>query len=147
MKIKFKKKRLYAHLILGLVWIVLGIASLIFGVGLGWSNYGYSIIGILYIGHYLHDVTNQYLTIENGTIKKNGLYGFGKKINLNDINWIKKFAGDYTLKTQTRELKIDTSLIDNQSLVELLRILGSLNLPPEKTPFSDKDYNSSLSQN
>lgn len=139
MKIKFKKKRLFAHLIIGIIWMLLGIASLFFGDALGWTIYGYAVIGLLYIGHYLHDWTNQYLTIENGTIKKNGLYGFSKKINLNDINWIKKFAGDYTLKTQNKELKIDTNLIDEQSLVELNKILGSINLPPDKTPFHPND--------
>ena len=44
-----------------------------------WTDYGYLVIGILYVGHYLYDLKNQYLTIENGTIRKNGLYGFGKK--------------------------------------------------------------------
>ena len=60
-----------------------------------------------------------------------------KKINLNEINWIKKFAGDYTLKTEQKELKINTELIDENSLTELNRILAELNLPPEKTPFAN----------
>ena len=80
---------------------------------------------------------NQYLTIENGTIRKNGLYGLGKKLNLNEVNWIKKFAVDYTLKTKKRDLKINTELIDKDSLNELNKILAGLNLPPEKTPFAN----------
>ena len=86
----------------------------------------------MYLGHYLYDLNNQYLTIENGTIRKNALYGFRKKIELNDINSIKKFTGDYTLKTETKELKINTELIDEKSLLELNRILSELNLSPEK---------------
>lgn len=136
MKIKFKKKRLRANLILGIVWIILGTLSVFENDTLHWSDYGYLVIGILYIGYYLYDLTNQYLTIENGTIQKNGLYGFSKKINLNDINHIKKFAGDYTLQTDQKELKINTELIDKDSLVELNKILTALNLPAEKTPFS-----------
>ena len=88
---------------------------------------------MLYIGHYLYDLTNQYLTIENGTIRKNGLYGLEKKL----INWIKKFVGDYTLKTKKGDLKINTELIDKDSLYELNKILAGLNLPPEKTPFAN----------
>ena len=137
MKIKFKKKRLLANLILGLVWIVLGTSNVLLEDNLRWSDYGYLVIGILYIGHYLYDLTNQYLTIENGTIRKNGLYGFGKKINLNDINYIKKFTGDYTLKTNQKELKINSEIIDKDSLVELHKILAELNLPSEKTPFAN----------
>lgn len=141
MKIRFKKKRLYANLIIGIVWTGLGIFNLIEDNNLRWSDYGYLVIGALYIGHYLYDLTNQYLTIENGTIRKNGLYGFGKKINLNEINWIKKFAGDYILKTETIELTINTDLIEEKSLAELNRILTELNLPTEKTPFANTVYN------
>ncbi len=142
MKIKFKKKRLLANLILGIVWIGLGVFNVWEAKNNRWSDYGYLVIGILYVGHYLFDLTNQYLTIENGTIRKNGLYGFRKKINLNEINWIKKFAGDYTLKTEQKELKINTELIDKDSLTELNKILAELNLPPEKTPFANNVYNS-----
>lgn len=137
MKIKFKKKRLRLNLILGIVWIILGTLSIVTDDEIQWTDYGYLVIGILYIGHYLYDLKNQYLTIENGTIRKNGLYGYWKKINLNEINWIKKFAGDYTLKTEKKELKINTELIDKNSLTELNRILAELNLPSEKTPFAN----------
>ncbi|KRP25815.1 MAG: hypothetical protein ABS28_08480 [Cryomorphaceae bacterium BACL22 MAG-120619-bin32] len=141
MKIKFKKKRLYINLILGIVWLALGILNLNEDDKIRWTDYGYLVAGILYIGHYLYDLTNQYLTIENGTIRKNALYGFRKDINLNEVNWIKKFAGDYTLKTEKKELKINTELIDKDSLTELNKILAELNLPPEKTPFANTVYN------
>ena len=138
MKIKFKKKRLLSNLILGLLWIGFGTLSLLSDDEIRWTDYGYLVIGFLYVGHYLYDLTIQYLTIENETIRKNGLYGFGKKINLNEIYWIKKYAGDYTLKTEQRELKINTQLIDKTSLTELNTILKELNLPSEKTPFANK---------
>ncbi len=135
MKIRFKKKRLYINIILGLVWTILGISRLLEDKELGWLDYGYLLIGVLYIGHFLFDLTNQYLIIENGTIRKNVLYGFGKKFNLNEITWIKDFAGDYILKTETKELKINTALIEEESLNELIGILSNLDLPTEKTPF------------
>lgn len=138
MKIKFKKKRLYINLILGIVWIGLGISKLLVDGSFRWFDYGYLVLGFLYTAHFLYDLRNQYLTIENGTIRKNGLYGFGKKINLNDIIWIKKFAGDYTLKTETKEFKINTTLIEEESLVQLNEILENLNLPSEKTPFASE---------
>ena len=104
-----------------------------------WTDYVYLLVGTLYIGQFLWDFSNQYLTVENGIIKKNT--PFGKKINLNEINWIKKFAGDYTLKTETGELKINTELIEENSLAELNSILGKLNLPADKTPFANTVYN------
>ena len=141
MKIKFKKKRFHVNLVLGIVWIILETLSIVIDDKIRWTDYGYLVIGILYTGHYLYDLKNQYLTIENGTIRKNELYGFRKKVNLNEINWIKEFAGDYTLKTEQKELKINTELIDKNSLTELNKVLAELNLPPEKTPFANKVYN------
>ena len=127
------------NLIFGLAWIALGTLSIVTHDDIRWTDYVFLVVGILYIGHYLYDLTNQYLTIENGTIRKNLLYGYWKKINLNEINWIKNFAGDYTLKTEQRELKINTELIDEDSLSELNKILTELNLPPEKTLFDNKE--------
>ncbi|WP_249356168.1 hypothetical protein [Maribacter sp. ACAM166] len=61
-----------------------------------------------------------------------------KKLDLNQITWIKKFTGDYILQTEKQELIINTEIIDNQSLDELNQILGELNLSPNKTPFTNK---------
>ena len=62
------------------------------------------------------------------------LYGYGKKINLNEINCIQNDAGDYIVKTESQKLKIRVELIDEKSLSELKNILDKLNLPPNKTP-------------
>ena len=132
MKIRFKKNRLYINLILGLVWTGLGVFSLVEDESLRWTDYGYLIVGILYLGHYLYDLNNQYLTIENGSIRKNVLYGFGKKINVNEINRIEKYAGDYIIRTLEKELKINTGLIEEKSLEEFNEILKKLNLPEGK---------------
>jgi len=132
MKIRFKKKRLYINLILGLVWTGLGVFSLLEDESLRWTDYGYLVAGILYIGHYLYDLNNQYLTIENGRIRKNVLYGFGNKINVNEINRIEKYAGDYIIRTLEKELKINTGLIEEKSLEEFNEILKKLNLPEGK---------------
>ena len=138
MKISFKRKRLRANLIIGLIWVAFGVFSLEANDPVRWTDYGYIVIGLLYLGHYAHDRYLQYLTIENGTIRKNGLYGLGGAIRLKDVVWIKKFAGDLTLKTGKRDLKIDTDQIDPGSLEELNTVLGALELPPEKTPFALK---------
>jgi hypothetical protein len=132
MKIRFKKKRLYINLILGLVWTGLGVFSLLEDESLRWTDYGHLVAGILYIGHYLYDLNNQYLTIENGSIRENLLYGFGNKINVNEINRIEKYAGDYIIRTLEKELKINTGLIEEKSLEEFNEILKKLNLPEGK---------------
>ena len=125
MKIRFTKKRLKHYLIFGILWLVLGTTAVIFNSD-NIFNYGYLIIGILYLGTYLFENNKQYLTIENGTISKNHL--IPKKINLNEIKRIKKFAGDYILKTDSTELRINTELVEKNSLEELNTVLENLNL-------------------
>ena len=80
----------------------------------------------MYIVIYSFDYFNQYLTIQNGIIKENHL--FGKKISLIEIKLIKKFAGDYILKTDNKELTINTQIIDANSLAELNAELKKLNV-------------------
>ncbi|WP_235841756.1 hypothetical protein [Confluentibacter sediminis] len=125
MKIRYTKKRLRYYLIFGILWMVLGSSAIIFESG-NVFNYGYLLMGILYLGTYLFENRKQYLTIENGVISKNLLVS--KKINLNEITRIKKFAGDYVLKTDLTELKINTGLIDKTSLSDLNAVLDNLNL-------------------
>ncbi|MGC6434389.1 MAG: hypothetical protein ACON4M_09370 [Crocinitomicaceae bacterium] len=125
MKIRFTKKRLKHSLIFGIVWLALGTTAVIFNSD-NVFNYGYLIIGFLYFGTYLFENNKQYLTIENGIISKNQL--IPKKINLNKINRIKKFAGDYILETDSTELRINTVLIEEKSLAELNTVLENLNL-------------------
>ena len=136
MKIKLKRTRLYTNLIFGLIWMILGMTILLTKDTYQWTDFGYVVVAVLYIGHFLYDLRNQYLIVENGTIRKNGLYEFRKKINLNDIHTIKLFAGVYTLKSIKKELKIDTTFIDIDSLGELNKLLKELNLEPGKTPWS-----------
>jgi len=132
MKIRFKKKRLYLNLMMGLFWSFFGVTSLLEEMPIRWFDCVYLILGILYLSHYVYDLTNQYLIIENGTIRKNILYGFGKKINLSEIHWMKEYGGDYILKTDTQELNIRSRFIEKESLTELHKILKKLNVPAER---------------
>lgn len=98
-----------------------------------WIDYGFLVIAILYWGSHFYEKNNQYLTVDDASIKKNSIAG--KNIYLSDINWIKKYNGDYILKTDTEELTINTEMVDEKSLIDLNQILSKLDLPAEKTPF------------
>ena len=126
MKIKYKTRHLKANLILGLVWLVWFFIIILFKENLHWADYGWGIISLMYLALYFYQRQNQYLIIENGFIKYNN--PFGSKINLTDIKWIKKFAGDYILKTDKKDFTINTQLIDPDSLAELNEELAKLNV-------------------
>ncbi|WP_295982884.1 hypothetical protein [uncultured Algibacter sp.] len=109
--------------ILWLIFVVFNLISNDFGE---WTAYTWLGISVMYIAIYSFDYFNQYLTIQNNVIKENHL--FGKKINLNEIKRIKKFAGDYILQTDKTELTINTQIIDQNSLTELNAELEKLNV-------------------
>lgn len=88
-----------------------------------------------YLGTFIFNTSQQYLTIENETIQINSIVSFRNKINLKDIIEIKMFEGYYNLLTKTTHLKIRIILIAEDSLEDLNRILAELNLPSDKTPF------------
>lgn len=130
MKIRYLKKRLKSNLIIGLMWLIIGIAGFAFDTSIFFS-FGYFIFGLIYLSMYLFENNKQYLTIENGVITKNTIRP--KSIKLDDIIYIKNFAGDYILKTKQDELTINKSFIEKNSLLELETVFESLNLDAKET--------------
>jgi hypothetical protein len=126
MEIKYKKKHLNLKLILGLVWLILFLVGVFVKEESNWTDYGWIVISVFYLGKYFYQKNYKYLTIENGIINVNG--PFGKKLILTEIKRIKKFAGDYILKTDEKELTINTQIIDPNSLAELNAELEKLNV-------------------
>ncbi len=126
MRIGYKKRQLNINLILGIIWLAIGLLNLNYDRENRWTDYGYIVLAILYLALYIYQKKNKYLTIENGILKING--SFGKKVNLTEIKRIKKFAGDYIIKTDKKELTINTQIIDPKSLTELNAELEKLNV-------------------
>ena len=126
MKIGYKKKHLNVNLIIGLFWLIWFFVRVFEKNDPNWTDYGWIVISLMYLGLYFYQKNYKYLTIENGIINVNG--PFGKKLNLTEIKRIKKFAGDYILKTDKKELTINTQIIDPNSLAELNAELEKLNV-------------------
>lgn len=126
MKIQYKKRQLNFNLIYGIIWMTFFLVKLIFDDELHWLDYGWVLISLAYFGIYFYQKKYKYVTIENGVLSVSG--PFGKKINLNEIKRIKKFAGDYILKSEEKELTINAQIIDPNSLAELNTELQKLNV-------------------
>jgi hypothetical protein len=126
MRIKYKKRQLNVNLVFGVFWLAFGLLSLFTKENTSWTDYGYLVISVMYFALYYYQRQQGYLMIENGVMRING--SFGKKIELTDIKEIKKFAGDYIIKTDKKELGINTQLMDPKSLVDLDEELAKLNV-------------------
>tara|TARA_B110000259_G_scaffold83384_1_gene97336 strand:- start:31 stop:420 length:390 start_codon:yes stop_codon:yes gene_type:complete len=126
MNIHYRKKQRKVYLISGIGWLVIGIIQVTFDEKLKGFNFGWFILSGVYLIMYFYQKRGEYLTLENGIINVNG--PFGKKLILTEVKRIKKFAGDYILKTDEKELTINTQIIDPNSLVELNAELEKLNV-------------------
>jgi len=125
MKIKYKTKKRYWRLVIGLTWSIFGIFFLFFDKKLAWNDLSI-IIGIVYLGIWIYEYINQYLTIENGFIKTSN--HSSEKIKLTEIKQIEKLTDDYILKTDKAVLKINIQIIDKNSLAKLNTELEKLNV-------------------
>ena len=113
-------------MILASVWLILGTVVLINNEFSNWTDYFWILMAFVYIAMYTYENINQYLSIDNGEIKLN--QPFGKKISLNEIRSIKRFAGDYILKTEKEEMTINTQIIEPKSLNQLNEELERLSV-------------------
>lgn len=126
MKIKHKRRQLKINLITGIFWLFYFIILLNINEKNHWIDYGWILIFLMYFINYFYQKKYNYVVIKNGVINVNG--PLGKKLNLTEIKRIKKFAGDYILKTDKKELTINTQFIEPNSLVELNAELEKLNI-------------------
>ena len=124
MKIRYKKKIAKNNLILGIVWLVLGVVQIIFIDNSNPFNYAWLVFSAIYLAIYFN-TKNEYLTIKNSVISQN--WPLGKKMNINEIMQIHHFAGEYILKSDAKKFKINIDIIEKSSLEELKTELKKLN--------------------
>jgi hypothetical protein len=126
MRIHYKKKHININLIFGIVWLVNGIIQVALNENSNWMEYIWFVLSGIYFVVYMYQKKEKYLTIENGVIKQN--WPFGNKIKLTEIKQIKHFSGDYILKSDKKEMKINIRLIDENSMSDLKAELEKLNV-------------------
>jgi hypothetical protein len=130
MKINFTKKQLNLNRMYALIGSI-GVLPVLFTDADAWMLVVAiltPIVGVLGNGY---QKKYQYLTIENGGIRKNNL--FRKEVQLSEIKTIEKYAESYIIKTDTQKLRIDTSIIAADSLIELNAALEKLMLTGTKS--------------
>ena len=126
MKIGYKKRHLNVNLIFGLFWLLWFFIGVFGKEEPNWTDYGWIVISLMYLGMYFYQKNYNYLTIENGFIKQN--WPFGKKMNLNEIKRIRHFAGEYILKSELKKMKINIDFIESESLSKLKTELKKLDV-------------------
>ncbi len=117
MKIKYKKEPLIVYLSAGFFWFMFFNVIFFEKEELSSLDYGWIVMSLIYLGIFFYQKKYKYITIEDGIIRING--PLGKELKLTEVKRIKKFAGDYIIKTDRKEMTINTQIIDSNSLKEL----------------------------
>ena len=106
-KLRYNIKNQRYYIIAGGLFILLAGIELIASNEIRYFNI---TLALLYIAPYFYHKKVPFLTIQKGVFKQN--WWFGKSIDSKDINEIKYFAGEYIIRSQKKELLIDTHIID-----------------------------------
>lgn len=132
MKIRYSKNRIFFNGALGATFAIIGTIKAFEGTA-GFIHYVQLILGILMVGSFFLERKFQYLNIEDGILTK---YRLRKKtIHLDRIIRIQSLPGKIKLYTSDESLRINTGIIEEDSLKEFYRVLGSLELETQENPF------------
>ena len=102
------------NLIWGICYLLIGIASIIYNFYSVFFLVLFFGSGIAKLGAFIYLKRVPYLIIEKDYIKRS--YFTENTILLSEISEIKKFAGDYIIKTSKREFTLNPNLVDKESL-------------------------------
>ncbi len=125
MKIKYESKRLKFNLWYGCLMIVIGIFGVINDAG-SFLGYIWLFFGSLLVATYFYDKKYQYLTIEDGFLKKH--FPITRSIKIDEIKKIRKYVNSYKVETENKSMRISKGLIETNSLIQLEQYFQSLNL-------------------
>lgn len=133
MKIQYSKSRVFLNGALGATFAIFGALKAFEGTA-GSIHYVQLVLGILMVVSFFLERNFGYLKIEDGKLTK---YSFSwTTIDLNRITGIKSLPGKIRITTPEKKLNVNTSVIDKESIKELYRSLGSLELDSQENPFT-----------
>ena len=129
MKIRYKETYLHSSLqglvsLLILFIIKILIINIYHSQPISINDLASLIMPLFFLVVYYYSNKHQYLTIENGYITQNQLWG--KKILLKELTEIKNDTPIYTLRTNSKSIKIYTKIIELESLRELDSLLRKI---------------------
>ena len=133
MKIRYSKSRVFLNGTLGATFAIFGALKAFEGTA-DFVHYVQLILGLLMVLSFFIERKFGYLHIQDGILTK---YSLRKKsISLANINQIQSLPGRIKLATAGTNLSINTSVIDKESIKDLYKVLGSLELPAQENPFT-----------
>ena len=120
--IRYSKRQ---HRIWGLQALAWSILAILYFAGekVTWTDYGFGILAIAYIGAFLWYRFLPYATLESGTLTEHGFRK--KKVDLGQLDTLKTFAGDLVLKSPEQKIKLNLGIIRPEDKEKLMTALDA----------------------
>ncbi len=131
-EIKDAKRQITFYLILGITFIILDMLfdsnfKLSPELVLNTTGVFFVFMSLSFIAYYQFMSNKGYAVLKNNRISKTGL--FQTKVNLEEVNIVRRFAGDYIFKKDTKELFVlDTQRCDPNDINHLMREIDKRNI-------------------
>lgn len=109
-----------------ILWLLLGVIGFVIDKKNYFLTYGYTTIGLLHLISYLK-LKQGYISITGNILKTHHNPFFNKQINLNEVNKTTNVNGIYTLSTYKEKVKINMSLISEESMQKLNEVIDAIN--------------------
>ena len=114
------------NLVLGLVWLTWFLIQFFTSDNFQGLDYFWLLISITYLGLYFYQRQRKYLTLADRKLK---VHDFPEKeVHLDEIREIRKFAGDYIIKSGEKKMVINTLIMDSEDLELLTAELQKLSV-------------------
>ena len=119
---RYKKSKNIFAISITVIWIILFASEIIFIADKGWLNYGIMGVGLFLIFIYSFGLVFQYAQLKNGVFS---IYSdlIPKRIVLNEVESVRKSAGDYVVKTKSKSIQINPQPLDEDSKKRLKEML------------------------
>lgn len=104
MKFSFSNRQLIVNLVMGIVWIGLGIRAIFTSETLGFRPFVFIGVGILFLIYFFYQYTKKYFEVTDEWIKVSS--PFDKKINVSDLTKIHFNSGIYVFVSERKRFKI-----------------------------------------
>lgn len=137
MIVKYRRKRIWKELLLGTLFFILGIYFAV-SEPENTFRYGFILVGLLHLISGIYQLNVPYLRFDNGKVTRSGL--ISRSISLSEVARIRKFAGDFSLYTAEKKLKINSELVSKDQMKELDELMRSLEVPLDETPPKEYKY-------
>ena len=138
MIIRYRKKHIRTDLVVGALYLMSVLPAIYFHSSSFQLiiNFLFLVSGLFFLGSYYYKQKYQYLQVKNNVLT---CFIFGSKnrsVDLRELSRIKKFTDEITFLTPHEKLKISIKLINKEDYFAFKEFLASLDLEPERNPFT-----------